>query len=79
MSYDKALKRQRLIGLAVVGFNYAYSTKKASAPYVGARRDDFLKGICSPRSLGPDPGRIQFNSAALMLHSYQMEMLALTF
>ena len=46
---------------------------------MGARRDDFIKGICSPGSLGPNPGRIQLDSAALMLHSYQMEMLSLTF
>ena len=30
-------------------------------------------------SLGPNPGRIQIDSAALMLHSYQMDMLAWTF
>ena len=46
---------------------------------MGARRDDFIKGICSPGSLGPNPGRIQLDSAALMLHSYQMEMSSLTF
>ena len=46
---------------------------------MGARQDDFIKEICSPESLGPNPGRIQLDSAALMLHSYQMEMLSLTF
>ena len=44
-----------------------------------ARQDDFIKGICSPGSLGPNPCRIQLGSADLMLHSYQMEMLSLTF
>ena len=45
----------------------------------GVRRNDFIKGICSPGSLGPNPGRLQLDSAALMLHSYQKEMLSLTF
>ena len=51
----------------------------ASAPCVGSRQDDFIKETCSPRSLGPNPGSIQLDSAALMLHSYQMEMLSLSF
>ena len=46
---------------------------------VGARQDDFIKRICSPGSLGPHPGRIELDSAALLLHSYQMEMSSLTF
>ena len=46
---------------------------------MGARQDDFIKGICSPGSLGPNPGSIQLDSAALMLHSYQMERSSLTF
>ena len=46
---------------------------------MGARQDDFIKGIHSPWSLGPNPVRIQLDSAALMLHSYQMEMSSLTF
>ena len=36
---------------------------------MGARRDDFIKGICLPGSLGPNPGKIQLDSSALMLHS----------
>ena len=51
----------------------------ASAPCVGARQDDSIKGICSPGSLGPNPGSIQLDSAASMLHSYQMEMSSFTF
>ena len=43
---------------------------------MGARRDDFIKGICSPGRLGP---KIQLDSAAAMLPSYQMGMLSLTF
>ena len=46
---------------------------------MGARQDDFIKGIYSPGSSGPNPGRIQLDSIALMLHSYQMEMSPLTF
>ena len=37
---------------------------------VGARQDDLIKGTCSPGILGPNPGRIQLDSAGLMLHSY---------
>ena len=53
--------------------------KKASAPCVKARQDDLIEGICSPGSLGPNPGRIQLDRPILMLHSYQMEMSSLTF
>ena len=38
-----------------------------------------MKGICSPGSLGPNYGRIQLDSATLILHSYEMEMSSLTF
>ena len=44
-----------------------------------ARQDNFIKGICSPGSLGPNYGKLQLDSAALILHSYQMEMWSLTF
>ena len=44
--------------------------KKVAAICVGATQDDFIKGICSPRSLGRNPGRIQSDSATLMLHSF---------
>ena len=46
---------------------------------MGGKRDDLIKGICSPGSLGPNPGRMLLDSAALMLHSYKMEMSSLTF
>ena len=58
---SKGLERQRLIGLAETGFNHAYSISKASAPCVGARRDDFIRGICFHGSLGHNPGRIQLD------------------
>ena len=51
----------------------------ASDPSVEPRQGDHNKGICSPGSLGPHPGRIELDSAALLLHSYQMEMSSLTF
>ena len=70
----QGLERQRLIVLTGAGFNHALSTRKASACCVEARRDDFIKGICSQGSLVTNHGRLQLNSAALMLHSYQMEM-----
>ena len=40
-----------------------------------------FKGLLSPGSLGstPSPGRILLDSAASMLHSYQIEMSSLTF
>ena len=38
-----------------------------------------MKGICSPASLGPDPGEIQLDSAALLCQSYEMELSSLTF
>ena len=68
-----------LLGLQGAGFTDAYSTTNASAPWVEARRDDFIIGICSLGSLDPNPGRIQIDRAALMLHSYQMEMLSMSF
>ena len=46
---------------------------------MGATQDDYIKGIWSLGNLGPNPGRIYLDSAVLMLHSYQMEMLSLTF
>ena len=46
---------------------------------MGARQDDFIKGKHSHGSLGPNPGRMQLVSAALMLHSYQMEMSSMIF
>ena len=58
------------------GFNHAWTTTQASAPCVEARQDDYIKGICSPGSLGLNPGRIQLNSVAL-LHSHQKDMLSL--
>ena len=81
MLESKGLKRRRLNGLADAGFNDSLSTTKASAPcvHMGDRRDDFIKGICSPGSLGPTHGRIWLDSAALMLHSHEMEMSSLTF
>ena len=45
---QKGLQRQRLIGSAVAGFNHAKT--KASAKGLGARQDDYNKGICSPGS-----------------------------
>ena len=43
----------------------------AYAPFVGAIQDDFIKD--------PNLGRIELDSRALLLHSYQMEMSSLTF
>ena len=44
---------------------------------MGARQDDFINGICSPGSLGMV--KYSWIVQPLMLYSYQMEMLSLTF
>ena len=54
----KGLERPCLIGLPGAGFNHAWTTTKASAPCVEAGQDDYIKGICSPGSFGPNPGRM---------------------
>ena len=46
---------------------------------MGVKQIDFIKVICSPGSLRSNPGRIQLDSAALVLHYYQMELLSLIF
>ena len=53
----KGLERQRLIGLAVAGFNHAQTITNASAKGLDARQDDYNKGICSPGSLVNNPVR----------------------
>ena len=47
----KGLRRQRLIGSAVAGFNHAKTITKASVTDLHARQDDYNKGIGSPGSL----------------------------
>ena len=49
----------------------------ASAPCVEARRDDNVKGLCSPGRLDINPGRTQLDRAALLHHSHQKDMLSL--
>ena len=51
------------MGLAGAGFNHAWTTTKASAPCVESRKDEFIKGICSPGSYGLNPGRAQLDSS----------------
>ena len=70
---------QRPRGLTEAGLNHAQSKTKVSAPCVGAKQDDFVKGICSPGRLGPNLGSKQLYSAASILHSHQIEMSSLTF
>ena len=53
----KGLERQRLIGLAVAGFNHARTIINASAKGLDTRQDDYNKGICSPGSLVNNPVR----------------------
>ena len=61
-----SLKRQRLIGSAVAGINYAKTITQASATSVDARQDDYNKGICSPGTWSI----IQLDRIALMLNSH---------
>ena len=51
MNIIKGLERQRLIEMAVAGFNHARTITKPSAKGLYARQDDYAKGICSPGSL----------------------------
>ena len=67
----KGLERPHLTALAGAGFIYTWTTIKASAPCVKARRDDYIEGICSPGSLGPNPGRTQLDRAASLLRSHE--------
>ena len=53
----KGLERQRLIGLAVAGFNLAKTITKASAKTLDTRQDDYNKGKFSPGSLVNNPVR----------------------
>ena len=48
VSKGKGLKRKRLIGSAVAGFNPTRTITKASAKGLDAKQDDCNKGICSP-------------------------------
>ena len=57
MRQYKGLERQRLIGLAVAGYNHARTITKASAKGLDAMQDDYNKGICSPGSLVDNPVR----------------------
>ena len=61
------------------GFNHAWTTTKASAPCVEARKDEYIKGICSPGSKGLNPSRRQLDRAALLPRSHQKDMLSLIF
>jgi hypothetical protein len=47
---DKGLVRPCLIESTGSGFNHAWTTPKASAFSVKARKDDYIKGVCSPGS-----------------------------
>ena len=53
----KGLEIQRLIGLAVAGFNHALTITNASAKALDARQDDYNKGIYSSGSLAKNPVR----------------------
>ena len=55
--HSKGLERQRLIGLAVAGFNLARTIIKASATGLDTGQDEYNKGICSPGSLVNNPVR----------------------
>ena len=54
---QQELERQRLIGLAVSGFNHTRTMANASAKGLDARQDDYNKGMCSPKRLGNTPVR----------------------
>ena len=53
----KGLKRKRVIGSAVAGFNLARTITKVSATGVDSGHNDSNKGICSPGSLVNIPVR----------------------
>ena len=65
--YTKGLERQRLIGLAVAGFNLARTITKASATGLDTGQDDYKKGICSPRSLLNNPVKMDSIDALIPL------------
>ena len=50
------------------GFNDAWTAIKPSASCVEPRQDDYIKGICSPEVLSPNPVRYQLDRSALVLH-----------
>ena len=39
------------------GFNIVWTATKGFAPNVEVRQDDYIKGICSPRSKGLNHGK----------------------
>ena len=61
------LERPHLIRLTGAGFNFAWTTTKASAPSVETRQDEYIKEICSPGSYGLNPGRTQLDRADPLL------------
>ena len=69
--------RPRLIGLTGAVFNPAWITNKASSPSVQPRLEDYVKDIFSPGSKGPNPGTMQLDRAALVLHYHQKDMSSL--
>ena len=59
------------------GFNNAWTKTKPSATGVGARQDDYIKGICSSESNCLNPGRTQLYRAAVLLHTHQQDISSL--